>query len=183
MCGRSRSILIASAAPGQGTMRLHDVATPFSMESKIAMFTASCMPRSSQLRISTRTSGSKPSSSELIGVTFAGSATRSCCRVASANRDRPSSSDHEDRAGAGHEIDVLAEKADELTSFRVAMAQHALVVLGVDVVQVEPLAQEQPAAEAPVRPLGGEHLVVLAHLGSLEKPSHADEGPRPRPLV
>src|SRR5438874_11173212 len=82
MCGRSRSILIASAAPGQGTMRLHDVATPFSRESKIAMFTASCMPRSSQLRMRTRASGSKPSSSVLIRDHLWRVATRPyCCRV------------------------------------------------------------------------------------------------------
>ena len=82
MCGRSRSSLIASAAPGHGTMRLHDVATPFSMDSKIAMFTASCMPRSSQLRISTRASGSKPSSSELIRDQLWWSATQPYCLIA-----------------------------------------------------------------------------------------------------
>jgi hypothetical protein len=44
-----------------------------------AMFTASCMPRSSQFRISTRASGSKPSSSELIRDHLRECATRPYC--------------------------------------------------------------------------------------------------------
>jgi hypothetical protein len=54
MWGRSRSSGIASAAAGQGTIRLQELAMPFSIDSTTAVSTASCMPKSSQLTISTR---------------------------------------------------------------------------------------------------------------------------------
>ena len=63
MCGRSRSSRIAFAAAGHGTIRLQELAMPFSIDSTTAALTASCMPKSSQLTISTRASGAKPSSS------------------------------------------------------------------------------------------------------------------------
>src|SRR5437764_9781560 len=63
MCGRSRSSRIAFAAAGHGTIRLQELAIPFSIDSTTAALTASCMPKSSQLTISTRASGAKPSSS------------------------------------------------------------------------------------------------------------------------
>jgi len=63
MCGRSRSSRIASAAAGHGTIRLHELAMPFSIDSTTAALTASCMPKSSQFTISTRASAAKPSSS------------------------------------------------------------------------------------------------------------------------
>src|SRR5512132_4062640 len=61
--GRSRSSRIAFAAAGHGTIRLQELAMPFSIDSTTAALTASCMPKSSQLTISTRASGAKPSSS------------------------------------------------------------------------------------------------------------------------
>src|SRR6266487_3647149 len=63
MCGRSRSSRIAFAAAGHGTIRVQELAMPFSIDSTTAAFTASCMPKSSQLTISIRASGAKPSSS------------------------------------------------------------------------------------------------------------------------
>jgi hypothetical protein len=63
MCGRSRSSRIAFAAAGHGSIRLQELAMPFSIDSTTAALTASCMPKSSQLTISTRASGAKPSSS------------------------------------------------------------------------------------------------------------------------
>ena len=63
ICGRSRSSPIAFAAAGHGTIRLQELAMPFSIDSTTAALTASCMPKSSQLTISTRASVAKPSSS------------------------------------------------------------------------------------------------------------------------
>ena len=59
MCGRSRSSRIAFAAAGHGTIRLQELAMPFSIDSTTAALTASCMPKSSQLTISTRASGGR----------------------------------------------------------------------------------------------------------------------------
>jgi hypothetical protein len=63
MCGRSRSNSIAFAAAGHETIRLQELAMPFSIDSTTAALIASCMPRSSQFTISTRSSAAKPSSS------------------------------------------------------------------------------------------------------------------------
>src|SRR5687768_7888842 len=54
---------MASAAAGHGTIKVHEVAIPFSIDATTAALTAWYFPRSSQFTMSTRASGGKPSSS------------------------------------------------------------------------------------------------------------------------
>ncbi|GGK89520.1 hypothetical protein GCM10007964_35270 [Sphaerisporangium melleum] len=59
---------MACGAAGQGTIRLHERAIPFSIEAITAALIASVIPKSSQLTMSTRASGGNPSNSlDLIG--------------------------------------------------------------------------------------------------------------------
>ncbi|MCW2861589.1 MAG: hypothetical protein JWP48_3297 [Actinoallomurus sp.] len=48
---------MACDAPGHGTIRLHELTIPFSIDSMIATLIAGYIPRSSPLTMSSRTSG------------------------------------------------------------------------------------------------------------------------------
>jgi len=54
---------MADSAEEQGTIRLHELAIPCSIESITAALMSSYIPKSSQLTMSTRTSGAYPNSS------------------------------------------------------------------------------------------------------------------------
>jgi len=54
---------MASGAPGHGTIRVHELAIPSSIERKTAALIARYIPKSSAFTMSTRASGGKPSSS------------------------------------------------------------------------------------------------------------------------
>lgn len=62
-CGLWLSSFIACGAHGHGTIRLHEVAMPSSIDSITAASFAGYIPESSQLMISNRASGGYPSSS------------------------------------------------------------------------------------------------------------------------